>query len=93
MAQETVRAHLSLPKDLVESVDEIVGSRGRSRFVADAVAEKLRRVKLADAAARVAGSLADVDIRGWESSRAAAEWVRASRRASDERLGRTREDA
>jgi metal-responsive CopG/Arc/MetJ family transcriptional regulator len=81
-----MRAHVVVPEELVREVDQLVGSRKRSQFFADAVREKLARVKLVEAARKAAGSLADVDIPGWESSEAAAAWVRASRQADEQRL-------
>lgn len=86
MPKATMRTHIIIPTEVVESVDSLVGKRGRSKFVADAVEEKLARVRLAKVAQRVAGSLGEVDIPGWESSEAAAEWVARSRRADHERL-------
>ena len=81
MSNEVVRTHIVIPKELVESVDEIVGRRGRSRFFTEAVEEKLARLKLIHAANKAVGSLANVDIPGWETSESAAEWIRSSRRA------------
>jgi metal-responsive CopG/Arc/MetJ family transcriptional regulator len=88
----TIRAHVVLPEDLVQSVDRLVGRRKRSEFIAEAVAEKVARLRLVEAAQAVAGSLVDVDIPGWETSKAAAEWVRASRQADEDRLRRTLAD-
>lgn len=85
---DTVRAHVVMPRDLVSSVDELVGERERSKFIAEAVAEKVARERLRRAAARAAGSLADVDIPGWETSESAAEWVRASRKSADQQRER-----
>ena len=92
MTKEAVRTHVVLPKDLVEELDELVGPRHRSEFIAEAATEKLARLKLARAFEKFAGSLADVDIPGWETSESAAEWVRASRRLADERLARIHKD-
>ncbi len=88
MPREAVRTHIVIPKELVDSVDELVGRRSRSRFFTEAVEEKLSRVKLSRAAKKVVGSLANVDIPGWETSEAASDWVRASRKADDQRLRR-----
>ncbi len=74
------RAHIVMPAELVDEIDAQVGPRGRSRFVQEAVEEKLRRQRLQASLAEMAGSLADVDIPGWETPEAAAEWVRALRR-------------
>ncbi len=88
MSKDTIRTHVVIPRELVASIDRIVGHRGRSQFLADAAAEKLARMRLSQAAKQAAGSLANVDVPGWESSEAAAEWVRASRSADDARLRR-----
>jgi metal-responsive CopG/Arc/MetJ family transcriptional regulator len=69
-----------LSAELIKEIDAEVGPRKRSQFVQQAVEEKLRRQRLRASIKEMAGSLADVDIPGWESSEAAAEWVRALRR-------------
>ena len=74
------RTHIVMPVELVEEIDAQVGPRKRSRFVQEAVEEKLRRQRLQTSLAEMAGSLADVDIPGWETPETAAEWVRALRR-------------
>ena len=86
MSQATIRTHVLVPQDLVASVDRLVGRRRRSAFFAEAAAEKLARLRLAEAAEQAAGSLASVDVPGWETPEAASEWVRASRAADDARL-------
>lgn len=85
MAGEAVRTHIVVRRDLVESVDRLVGRRGRSKFFSEAAEEKLSRLRLARVARRVASSLARVDVPDWETSESAAEWVRASRRVGDAR--------
>jgi hypothetical protein len=72
----------------VEQLDELVGPRHRSEFIAEAAQEKLARLKLGEALRRMKGALADVDIPGWETPESTSEWVRASRRAGDERLAK-----
>jgi metal-responsive CopG/Arc/MetJ family transcriptional regulator len=88
MSKEKMRTHVVIPKALVETIDELVGKRHRSEFLTEAAEKEVRRLKLIKAAERAGGSLEHVDIPGWESSEAAAEWVRASRRSDDERLKR-----
>lgn len=85
---EMQRTHVLLPRELVEAIDRLVGPRHRSEFLAEAAAKELRHRKLMQAAEAAAGSLEHADIPGWETSEAAAEWVRASRRADEERLRR-----
>ena len=74
------RAHIVMPAELVAKIDAQVGPRKRSRFVQEAVEEKLRRQRLQASLAEMAGSLASVEIPGWETPEAASEWVRALRR-------------
>ncbi len=73
------RIHVLLPDDLVERIDEMVGKRERSRFIAEVLDEEVRRRRLRAALLEMEGSLADEDIPGWETPEAAAEWVRAIR--------------
>jgi metal-responsive CopG/Arc/MetJ family transcriptional regulator len=86
MSKEIMRTHIVIEKDLVDSVDRLVGRRGRSQFFAQAVADKLARAHLVAVAKKAVGSLADADIPGWETSESAVEWVHASRQADEERL-------
>jgi metal-responsive CopG/Arc/MetJ family transcriptional regulator len=50
-----VRTNLTLPKDLMDEVDELAGPRGRSRYVAEAVAARVKRDKLGKAIRDTAG--------------------------------------
>ena len=77
------RTHVIIPDKLLEEIDRLVGPRKRSEFLADAANDKLKRIKLREAATKVAGSLKDVDIPGWESSESAAAWVREQRQWPD----------
>jgi metal-responsive CopG/Arc/MetJ family transcriptional regulator len=90
MEKDVVRTPVVLPPELVDEVDRLVGQRRRSQFFTEAAREKLARVRLVAAAHKAAGSLADVPTPEWESSEAAARWVRRSRRADDRRPGRGR---
>ena len=81
---ELMRTHILVPRRLIEQVDREVGPRRRSEFVAQALEEKLARLRLRAVARDVAGSLADVDTPGWETSESAAAWVRSLREAADQ---------
>jgi len=73
----SVRTNLLLPEDLVEQLDRVAGPRGRSRYVADAVRERLRRdQRIADIKA-AAGAWRDHPL--FPTSEAVVEWVRAGR--------------
>jgi hypothetical protein len=80
VSRSMVRTHVVLPRELVDAVDRLVGRRSRSKFLSVALEEKLARLRLISAAEQAAGSLADTNIPGWETSESAVEWVRALRR-------------
>lgn len=86
MAHETARTHVVLPKDLMDAIDALVGRGERSKFLASAAEEKLRRIRLVAAAHRAAGSLKDIEVPGWETSESTAQWVHDARHADQERL-------
>ena len=73
------RTHVVMPDDLLRAIDEIVGSRGRSRFLEDAAREKLERMELADALRATAGIARGKKYRHWQSREIAAAWVRETR--------------
>jgi hypothetical protein len=77
------RIHAVIPEDLVAEIDALVGERRRSRFIAEVVAEELRRRRLKAALAKMDGALADVDIPGWETPEAARAWVNAIREGAE----------
>jgi metal-responsive CopG/Arc/MetJ family transcriptional regulator len=85
-----MRAHLILPDELVERVDALVGKRKRSRFVEEAVRERLRREALTAALEGTAGALSMEKHPDWATPDKAAAWVRASRHQGDERLRKVR---
>jgi hypothetical protein len=74
-----MRVHVVMPDELVAEIDARVGKRGRSRFVTEAIEDRLRRQRALEAFDEFAGSLADVDIPGWETPESAAQWVRDMR--------------
>lgn len=49
------RTNLTLPEPLLREVDAIAGPRGRSRYVAEAVAQRLKRDRLRAAVESSAG--------------------------------------
>ena len=73
----TVRTNLLLPKDLVDEVDHYAGPRGRSRYVAAALTERLRRDRLREAVEATAGAWRGHPL--FPNSAAVVEWVRERR--------------
>ncbi len=74
-----VRTNLMLPPELVAEVDRIAGPRNRSRYVAEAVAARVRRDHLKEVWDRSFGILKTEDHPEWATSEMVVEWVRALR--------------
>ena len=53
--KKLTRTNLTLPEDLMAEVDQLAGPRGRSRYVAEAVAARVKRDKLGKAIRETAG--------------------------------------
>lgn len=73
------RTHVVMPDDLLLAIDEIVGKRGRSRFLEEAAREKLERLELAEALNATAGIARGRKYRHWQDREVAAAWVRETR--------------
>jgi Arc/MetJ-type ribon-helix-helix transcriptional regulator len=75
-----IATNLSLPKDLVDELDELAGKRNRSAFVEEAVRYRLRREKLRQSWESVRGAWAGKGPPEWDEPDGVANWVRALRR-------------
>jgi len=75
-----MRAHIVFPDDLLMEMDLMVGKRRRSRFVAEAVREKLRKERLLKAIHEGSGILDPRRHPEWSTPEKVTEWVRALRR-------------
>ena len=76
------RTNVTIPEELLRQVDELAGKRGRSQFVADAVAHKVKRERLRRAldAARAVY----VGTPSYMTPDEAYRWVRSMREESDD---------
>jgi hypothetical protein len=72
-----VRTNLLLPEDVVEALDRVAGPRGRSRYVAQALRERIRRDEREAEMHEAAGSWRDHP--DFPTSEAVVEWVRRLR--------------
>ena len=79
-----MRVHVVLPDELVEKVDSLAGRRERSRFIEQALREKLRKEALLDALKDTAGALSSEEHPEWETGEKVAAWVRESRQEKDD---------
>jgi metal-responsive CopG/Arc/MetJ family transcriptional regulator len=80
MHTETVRINVTLPRELLESVNNIAGSRSRSRLISESLQEYVRKIEKDElekqlekgyqAAAKESVALAEefeaVDLEGWD---------------------------
>jgi hypothetical protein len=79
-----MRLHISLDDDLVAELDQRVGRRRRSAFIAGAVREALDDERRWELIERALGSIPDT---GHEWDEDPAAWVRGQRRADPRRVG------
>jgi metal-responsive CopG/Arc/MetJ family transcriptional regulator len=71
------RTNLTLPEELLHEIDELAGPRGRSRYVAEAVAQRVKRDRLGKAIRETAGVMKGRP--GWMSPDEVVRWVDALR--------------
>lgn len=74
----SVRTNLLLPEEVVEALDRVAGPRGRSRYVAEALRERIRRDERMIALRSVAGIWKDHPE--FPTDESVVEWVRELRR-------------
>ena len=87
----TLRAHIVLPAELVEEIDELVGPRGRSAFLSETAAKEIKRRKLLAFLEGADAAWKDGDHPEF-AAQGTADWVRALRNEPSARLeGRDRE--
>lgn len=72
-ASTLARTNVTLPAALLDEVDRFAGPRGRSRYVAEAVAQRVRRDALGAAIRETAGAM--VGKPGWMTPDEVAAWV------------------
>jgi Arc/MetJ-type ribon-helix-helix transcriptional regulator len=88
---EMVRTHVLLPRELVERIDERVGPRRRSEFVAETLRKELDRNRLLELALAASEETRRLGPAAgppeWATSDGAAAWVRKQRGHCDESTG------
>jgi metal-responsive CopG/Arc/MetJ family transcriptional regulator len=73
------RTHVVMSEETLRAIDEIVGARGRSRFLEEAAREKLARLALEDALGETSGIAKGRRYEHWKDREAARAWVRSTR--------------
>lgn len=84
MSVSTRRTHVILPETVLSEIDDLVGSRGRSRFLTRAAQTELLRLRQLKALQEAAGTWKDADHP--ELRKGSAAWVRKLRRSSDRKI-------
>jgi metal-responsive CopG/Arc/MetJ family transcriptional regulator len=79
------RAHVVLPAELLNEIDERVGPRKRSEFIQEAIEDKLNVLRRVEAFERAIAE-PTVGIPEWETRESTAAWVRQMREGSSERI-------
>jgi metal-responsive CopG/Arc/MetJ family transcriptional regulator len=88
MTKEVLRTHIVIPEALLSEVDRVAGKRKRSRFVEEAIREKLARASLSTALDQTAGILSPADYPEWDTPEKISAWVKAGREEDEARLTR-----
>ena len=78
------RAHVVIPEELADQIDEVAGKRGRSQFLVEAARREISRHRMVRAVSQAAGAWKDEDHP--ELRRGASRYVTTMRRESDARL-------
>jgi hypothetical protein len=74
------RTHVVMSDEVLAAIDEVVGKRGRSRFLQEAAAEKLERLALVETVGATAGIVRGSGYSHWRDRDTTAAWVRKTRR-------------
>ena len=81
-----VRTNLMLSDELVRDVDRLAGPRGRSRFVEEAVRDRIRRERSRQLVESTIGVLDGTAHPEWSTPERVAAWVREQRTAETDQL-------
>ena len=82
------KAHLVLPRDILEEVDQIAGKRKRSLFIAEATREKLQRERFLKALEETQGAWNDKNHPELKTARDMDQCVSNKRQSYRKRLKR-----
>lgn len=71
------RTHVVLGDEVIQAIDQLVGQRGRSRFLEEAAREKLDRLALDKALTSTAGVVQETDYPEFRDQSSINRWVRS----------------
>jgi metal-responsive CopG/Arc/MetJ family transcriptional regulator len=81
-----MKAHLVIPHDLLEEVDQIAGKRKRSLFIAEATREKLQRERFLKTLDETQGAWSDKNHPDLKTARDIEQFIRDKRKSYRKRL-------
>lgn len=82
------KVHLTFPPKIIGEIDNLVGKRGRSKFVAEAAKEKINREKFSRSLRECAGAWKSENHPELSSTEHVVKFVEKIRKESQERLRR-----
>ena len=82
------KAHLVIPHDILEEVDQIAGKRRRSSFIAEAAREKLERERFLKVLDETQGAWSDKNHPDLKTVRDMEQFIRDKRQSYRKRLKR-----
>ncbi len=80
------KAHLLIPREVLEEVDKIAGKRRRSLFIAQATKEKLERERFLKALEETKGAWSDKNHPELKTNKHVEQYVREKRHSYRKRL-------
>ncbi len=80
------KAHLVIPHDILEEVDQIAGKRKRSLFIAEATREKLQRERFLKILDETQGAWSDKNHPDLKTARDMEQFIRDKRKSYQKRL-------
>jgi metal-responsive CopG/Arc/MetJ family transcriptional regulator len=80
------KAHLVIPHDLLEEVDQIAGKRKRSLFIAEATREKLQKERFLKTLDETQGAWSDKNHPDLKTARDIEQFIRDKRKSYRKRL-------
>lgn len=82
----TSKIHLTIPFELAKEVNKLAGERGRSKFIAEALNEKIQKEKFKTAVKECAGAWKVENHSELTSENKVSEYIDNIRKQSSERL-------
>ena len=82
------KTHLVFPRELLETIDKLIGKRKRSAFVVEATREKITRERFAQIMKKAAGCWTDENHPELKTKKDLERYVRNLRKSAERRLKR-----